>query len=52
MEELLVLLLLTLCNASLGGDFFVGDKFLLLTDWTELEPRESAGYRPSLAESV
>jgi hypothetical protein len=52
MDGGLVLLLLTLRDASDGADLLDGTIFLLVTDWTELEPRESAGYRASLALSV
>jgi hypothetical protein len=42
-------LLVTLGDTSGGGDLLVGNLLFLDADCTELEPKEAAGYRPSLA---
>ena len=53
MEGGLPFLLMPLCDASGGGRLLVGHEFLLVIEGVvEVEPKESAGHRPSLAVSV
>ena len=53
MEGGLPFLLMALCDASGGGCLLVGHEFLLVIEGVvEVEPKESAGHRPSLAVSV
>ena len=53
MEGGLPFLLMALCDASGAGCLLVGHEFLLVIEGVvEVEPKESAGHRPSLAVSV
>jgi hypothetical protein len=45
-------LLMALFDPSGWGCLLVGHEFLLVIEGLEVEPEESAGYRPSLAVSV
>jgi hypothetical protein len=44
--------LMALFDPSGWGCLLVGHEFLLVIEGLEVEPEESAGYRPSLAVSV